>query len=70
VVDDAVFFLQILYAADEDMRSRMVLLTAPDQAPARDPTGENMMLRSAKYVDYIHVAKLDDFLQTHPASIF
>lgn len=66
VVDDTVFFLQIFYAADADMRARMVLLTAPDQAPPRDPTGQNFMLRTTKFVDYMHVEKLDDFLQTHP----
>ncbi len=66
VVDDAVFFLQILYAADPEMRSRMVFLTAPDQSPPRDPTGQNFMLRTAKFVDYVHVAKLDDFLRAHP----
>ena len=66
VVDDAVFFLQVLYAADNAMRSRIVLLTTTDQVPPQDPTGQNMMLRTAKYVDYVHVAKLEDFLQTHP----
>ena len=48
------------------MRSRIVLLTTTDQVPPQDPTGQNMMLRTAKYVDYVHVAKLEDFLQTHP----
>ena len=66
VVDVGAYFLQVLYAADEDMRSRLVLLTAPDQDPARDPANENMRLRSAKYAKYIHLAKLKDFLETPP----
>jgi hypothetical protein len=66
VVDDAVFFIQILYAADANTRARMVLLTTTDQVPPLDPTGQNMMLRTAKYVDYVHVAKLEDFFQAHP----
>jgi hypothetical protein len=67
VVDDGVFFNQILYAADPAMRSRMALLTASDQAPPRDPTNQNFMLRAVKFVDYVHVAKLEDFLQSHPS---
>ena len=48
------------------MRSRIVLLTTNAQVPPLDPTGQNMMLRTSKYVDYVHVAKLEDFLKTHP----
>ena len=66
IIDDAVFYLQALYAADPGMRSRIVLLTTNAQVPPLDPTGQNMMLRTSKYVDYVHVAKLEDFLKTHP----
>jgi hypothetical protein len=65
VVDDGVFYLQAAYAADADMRSRMVLLTVPKEPP-QDPTNQNQTVRSAQFVDYFHVAKLDDFLKTHP----
>lgn len=66
VVDDGVFYLQAAYAADAEMRSRMVLLTAEGQAPPRDPTAQNQVIRAAKFVDFFHVEKLDDFLRTHP----
>jgi hypothetical protein len=65
VVDDGVLYLQVAYAADANMRSRMTLLTVPDQPP-RDPTNQNQTSRTAKFVDYFHVANLDDFLRTHP----
>ena len=52
VIDDGVFYLQVLYAADPDMRSRMTLLTVPDQPP-RDPTDQNHDRRTSKYVDYV-----------------
>ena len=63
VVDDGVFYLQVAYAADANMRSRMTLLTVPDQPP-RDPTAQNQTSRTAKFVDYFHVVNLDDFLRT------
>ncbi len=65
VVDDGVFYIQVAYAADADMRARMVLLTVPDQPP-QDPTNQNQTVRTAQFVDYFHVAKLDEFLRTHP----
>ena len=65
VVDDGVFYLQVAYAADANMRSRMTLLTVPDQPP-RDPTAQNQTSRTAKFVDYFHVVNLDDFLRQHP----
>ncbi len=66
VIDDGVFFSQALYAAGPAMRSRIVMLTTDDGVPPRDPTNQNMMLRTSKYVDYVHVAKLDNFLKTYP----